>query len=279
MNEEQVSNTPDIDGVPESLISDDASTDFFGDLDRSLNAGILEREESKTSIEAGDNTQADSEVQQENVETLKKRYADSSNEGRRLNNRLQELEPYLPILDEMRKDPNLISHVRDYFDGGGQTPESVTKKLELDEDFIFDPDEAVTDPKSDSAKVLNQTIDGVVQRRLTSEFSKRQEQQEIDSEVSNFRKSHNMTDEEWNEFRSYAENQTLSLEDILYLKNKENSTQPSREKVGSTMAAKQLQQTPTSAASVGSNVVQTTEEDDIFDAIMGIDKQLETAFG
>ena len=278
MNEEQVSNASEMLEAPESLISDDATSDFFGQLDRSLNAGILESEESITPQEAGDNTQAEGEVQQENVETLKKRYTDSSNEGRRLNNRLKELEPYLPILDEMRKDPNLITHVRDYFDGGGQTPESVTQKLNLDEDFIFDPDDAVTNPKSDSAKVLNQTIDGVVQRRLTNEFKNQREQQEVDTQVSDFKKNHDMTDEDWEEFRSYAENQTLTLDDILYLKGRETETNQ-RARVDSTQAAKQLQQKPASAATVGSTVVQTTEEDDIFDAILGIDKQLDNAFG
>jgi hypothetical protein len=278
MNEEQVSNTSDSMEVPESFISDDASADFFGNLDKSVNGSILDSEESITSIEAGGNTQAESGVQQENVETLKKRYADSSNEGRRLNTRLKELEPYLPILDEMRKDPKLITHVRDYFDGGGQTPESVTQKLNLDEDFIFDPDDAVTNPKSDSAKVLNQTIDGVVQRRLTNEFSRQKEQQEVDTQVNDFKKNHNMSEEDWNEFQSYAENQTLSLDDILYLKNKEADTNQ-RARVDNTSAARQLQRQPASAATVGSNSVQVSEEDDVFDAILGIDKQLENAFG
>jgi|TARA_Y100000034_G_C6881561_1_gene404061 hypothetical protein len=278
MNEEQVSNASDSTEVPESFISDDASSDFFGNLDKSVNGGILDSEESITSIEAGGNTQAESGVQQENVETLKKRYTDSSNEGRRLNSRLKELEPYLPILDEMRKDPKLITHVRDYFDGGGQTPESVTQKLNLDEDFIFDPDDAVTNPKSDSAKVLNQTIDGVVQRRLTNEFSRQKEQQEVDTQVNDFKKNHNMSEEDWNEFQSYAENQTLSLDDILYLKNKEADTNQ-RARVDNTSAARQLQQQPASAATVGSNSVQVSEEDDVFDAILGIDKQLDNAFG
>ena len=72
MNEEQVSNASDSTEVPESFISDDASSDFFGNLDKSVNGGILDSEESITSIEAGGNTQAESGVQQENVETLKK---------------------------------------------------------------------------------------------------------------------------------------------------------------------------------------------------------------
>jgi len=278
MNEEQVSNASDSTEVPESFISDDASSDFFGNLDQQVNGGILDGEESITSMEAGGNTQAESGVQQENVETLKKRYTDSSNEGRRLNTRLKELEPYLPILDEMRKDPKLITHVRDYFDGGGQTPESVTQKLDLDEDFIFDPDDAVTNPKSDSARVLNQTIDGVVQRRLTNEFSKQKEQQQVDTQVNDFRKNHNMSEEDWNEFQSYAENQTLSLDDILYLKNKENNSNQ-RSRVDNSRAAQQFQRQPASAATTGSSVIETTESDDVFDAILGIDKQLDNAFG
>ena len=283
MENEQVSNTSIEDmEVTESSVPDDAMGDFFGDLDRSLNGGILDMEVSEekqeTSENVSDNTQATPEVQQEDVETLKKRYADSSKEGQRLNTRLKELEPYLPILDEMRKDPNLVSHVRGYFEGGGQTPKSMSERLNLGEDFIFDPDDAVTKPDSDSAKVLNATIDGVVQTRLKNEFSKQSQQNRVDNEIKEFRSKYEMTDEQWAEFQEYAENKVLSLEDIFLLKNKgevgqkQPATNPIKE-------IKNVQSKPKSLATTGSTTVDKSDEDQVFDSILGIDKTMMDAFG
>jgi len=278
MEDTQVGNT-ETNSVPESFISDDAADNFFDALDAEVNGAIIDAEINETSeTQTGDNTQKtedSDEAQPEDVETLKKRYSDSSAEGKRLNKRLTDLEPYLPILDEMRKDPNLVTHVRDYFKGGGQTPESMVDKLELGEDFIFDPDEAVSNPKSDSAKVLNATIDGVVQRRLTNELSKQKDELRLDRSVSEFRSKHEMNDTEWSEFKNFAENQSLSLDDIYFLKNRGATVKPSSGKA----TGPKVQQRPKSLATSGNTKVETSEESQIFDAILGIDKQLENAFG
>ena len=162
--------------APESTSVQDAvmngSSDFFETLDRQVNGGILDEQKQPTSVSSG-NTQSSPNVDvqaenQQDVDVLQKRYSDSSREAKRLNGKLRELEPYMPILDAMREDPNLISHVRNYFEGGGQTPETLNQQLNLNEDCVFDADEAFSKPDSDSAKVLGATIDGVVQRRLSN---------------------------------------------------------------------------------------------------------------
>jgi len=171
MSQEQVGNA---EMAPESNNTQtplNVSDDFFSALDKSVNGGILDEPSPSTSDNNSGNTlSSPSEVQSvvpdNNSETMKKRYSDSSREAKRLNGKLQELEPYMPILDAMRDDPNLIAHVRNYFEGGGQTPENMAEKLKLSEDFVFDADDAFSTPESDSAKVLGATIDGIVQRRL-----------------------------------------------------------------------------------------------------------------
>ena len=171
MSQEQVGNAemaPESNNTQASL---DASDHFFSELDRSVNGGILDEPSPSTSDNNSGNTlSSPSEVQSvvpgSDAETMKKRYSDSSREAKRLNGKLQELEPYMPILDAMRDDPNLITHVRNYFEGGGQTPQNMADKLNLSEDFVFDADDAFSTPESDSAKVLGATIDGIVQRRL-----------------------------------------------------------------------------------------------------------------
>ncbi len=284
MEEAQVGNA-DINSAPESFISDDSS-DFFADLDRSVNGGIIDADTNETSpnVHTSSNVEEEtinSEAQTEDVETLKKRYSDSSQEGKRLNQRLKELEPYMPVLDEMRKDPNLVSHVRDYFDGGGQAPKSMVEKMKLDDDFIFDPDDAISNPNSDSAKVLNGTIDGVVQRRLNNELEKQRKEFTLERRIQDFRTKHEMNDSEWNDFKSFADSQSLSLDDIYYLKNRgqreDNIARSSSEKA--VRKVQETQQRPKSLATKGSAKVETSEDGNIFDAIMGIDKELENAFG
>ena len=266
---------PDVGSLPDS-------SDFFSQLDGEVNGGILESDDSSQILT--DNTEkVVSEVQQEDVETLKKRYSDSSKEGKRLNTRLKELEPYLPILDEMRKDPELINHVRGYLEGGGQTPQSVTENLNLPEDFIFDADEAVSDTNSDSAKVLNSTIDKVVQKRLQNELGKQKEEDRIDSEVVAFKQKHNLNDDQWKQFKDYADSRPLSLDDILYLKQREENVPQEPRNIGVAERAaehtKKAQIKPQSLASTGSALAQEDPDNDLFDAILGIDKNLENAFG
>jgi hypothetical protein len=287
MEEAQVGNT-EINSVPESFISDNASDDFFGQLEQQVNGALVDDIENETSTASeteSDNTQevegTTGGAQQEDIETLKKRYSDSSAEGKRLNQRLSELEPYLPILDEMRKDRNLVSHVKGYFDGGGQAPQSMVEKMNLGEDFIFDPDEAVGNPESDSAKVLNATIDGVVQRKLNNELDKQKKEFTLERQLSDFKTKHEMNDSEWNDFKTFADNQSLSLDDIYYLKNRglrENNIAKSASN-DAVRKVQETQQRPKSLATKGSTKVETSEEGQIFDSILGIDKELENAFG
>ena len=170
--EQEVDNVlADTSTLENNVVEETAPDDFFAQLDSSVNSGILEEADTFVSSASGDNkpqhVQGEGQKQsQEDVETLRQRYSDSSKEGKRLNGQLNELQPYMPIINAMKDDPNLVTHVRNYFEGGGQTPQTMTEKLNLDEDFTFDADDAFSQPESDSAKVLSSTIDGIVQRRL-----------------------------------------------------------------------------------------------------------------
>ena len=288
MEQEQVGNAdmaPESD-VQETTFDVDASDDFFSSLDTSVNGGIQDEPEliQTTSVQ-GDNTpQSPSEVQQQgdyDSDSLQKRYSDSSREAKRLNGQLKEIEPYMPILDAMREDPNLIQHVRNYFEGGGQAPQTMTDKLDLPEDFVFDADDAFSTPDSDSAKVLGATVDGIVQRRLNNTLqTQKTENQRLAKETA-FRQKHEMTDEEWSTFVDFAKSKSLELEDIYYLKNRENReaniADSTREQMASQM--RKAQSKPRSLATAGSTPVEQSPEDSVFDAIAGLDSELESVFG
>ena len=285
MAQEQVGNAS-LEEAPESNVqslSDAESGDFFESLDNSVNAGILDSEYSQsTSQNLDDNTSASpSGVQEQGEDALQKRYSDSSREAKRLNGKLNELEPYMPILDAMREDPNLIQHVRNYFEGGGQAPESMAQNMDLPEDFQFDPDDAFTDPQSDSAKVFGATVDGIVQRRLSNELGKQKTDNQRLARETAFRQKSDMTDEEWSTFVDFAKNKSLELDDIYYLmKRKEresNIADNARHQVASQM--KKVQEQPRSLATAGSATVETSKDDQVFEALLGIDHELDNAFG
>ena len=275
-------NNVDIDSVSDGGDSIDTS-DFFAELDSSVNGGIIDSEYSQsTSQDLSDNTPASpSGVQEQSGDALQKRYSDSSREAKRLNGKLNELEPYMPILDAMREDPNLIQHVRNYFEGGGQAPESMSQNMELPEDFQFDPDDAFSDPKSDSAKVFGATVDGIVQRRLNNELGKQKTENQRLARETAFRQKVDMTDNEWSTFVDFAKNKSLELDDIYYLmKRKEresNIADNARQQVATQM--KKTQQQPRSLATAGSATVEASKDDQVFDTLLGIDQKLDNAFG
>ena len=275
--------------APESNNVQDAvmgltSDNFFEELDNQVNGGILDRPSQTTSIQSG-NTQTSPNVEVQSkdpneLDNLQKRYSDSSREAKRLNGKLSEIEPYMPILDAMREDPNLISHVRSYFEGGGQTPQSMNEKLNLNEDFVFDPDEAFSQPDSDSAKVLGATIDGVVQRRLSNVLQTQKTENAKMAKETQFKQKMNMSDDEWGNFTEFAKSKSLELEDIYYLMNRKNRDEQiadsTRQEIHNKM--REVQQQPSTLATQGSTQVERSNEDSVFDTILGSGSELEKAF-
>ena len=280
---EQVGNAqvaPESTNVQDAVMSN--SSDFFESLDREVNGGILDEQQQPTSVKS-DNTQSSPNVEvqmQDDSEVLQKRYSDSSREAKRLNGKLKEIEPYMPILDAMREDPNLISHVRNYFEGGGQAPQSMNQQLNLDEDFVFDPDEAFQKPDSDSAKVMGATIDGIVQRRLNNTLQAQKSENAKMAKETQFKQKMDMSDEEWSTFTDFAKSKSLELEDIYYLMNRKNRdsqiADSTRQEIHDKM--REVQSQPSTLATQGSVSVERSADDNVFDSILGTDSELEKAF-
>ena len=259
----------------------DTVAEDFSQLDKQVMGEVVEQPDVEAQVEQ--TTPNQDPVAERNTEVnsvdWEKRYSDSSREAKRLNNQLQDLEPYMPLLNAMKEDPNLISHVRGYFEGGGSAPVSVKERLGLDEDFVFDYDDALSDPNSQSAKLFNATVDGVVQRRL-GDFAKQQsEQSRRASEETSFKSKHNVSDEDYNDLMNYAKSHKLTLEDVYYLKNRDNRDNEvannTRNEVIQQM--KNVRQMPTSVASSGNAQREEQSVDDaVFDKLLaegtGLDK-------
>ena len=271
--------------APESSSESGASGNFFAALDSSLNAGIIDEQKATSDTSSGKTlSQSPQAVQSgplNELENLKKRYSDSSREAKRLHDEQQDMEPYIPIINAMKEDPNLIRHVRGYFEGGGDTPKSMKEQMGLEEDFVFDADEAISNPQSDSAKVFGATVDGIVQQRLAQSQQYQTAQSERLSNETEFKGRNNLSNEEWNEYKNFAKTHKLTFDDILYLKNKD-AREANIQKSANDNIAKQMQKvqsTPGSLASQGSAEVDNSPDDSIFDAIKGLDSQFESAFG
>jgi hypothetical protein len=137
---------------------------------------------------------------------------------------------------------------------------------------MFDGTDAFENPSSDSAKVLNATIDGLVQRRL-SDYASRQKADNIRlSKESEFRSKHEMDETQWGEFKEFAQNTKLDLEDIYYLKNRtarEQKIQRSAQKEVSDQM-QNVRQRPQSLSSSGSTEAAEQSPDDmVFDQLLG----------
>jgi len=90
-----------------------------------------------------------------------------------------------------------------------------------------------------------------------------------------------MNDSDYDELVDYAKSRSLTLEDIYYLKNRSerdmNVARATRDGMREQM--QNVRQKPTSLSHTGSKQVDQSEEDKIFDSILGIDKHLDSAFG
>jgi len=294
--EETVGNlkaAPTEDEVESEVFS--SSDGFFEALEENVNGIIADDNTEATQQQVG----TEQVTQQETVGSnnvgwdddgnpYKKRYQDSSREAVKLRDKYKEVEPFVPVLEAMKNDSGLVEHVREYLVNGGNTPKSVQDQLGLDEDFMFDANEAMTDPDSDSAKVLNAQVDKVVQRRVgqiykTEKANAAKMQHEASRQVmeSEFKEKRSMTDEQFEVFREKAQSHVLTLEDIDYLLNRDqanaNVVQSTKNDMLTQM--KNVRNIPTSASGANSQTEEKNPDNAMFDGILGLDGDLDNLFG
>ena len=278
-----------------------SSDNFFGELESQVNGAIADTDFTPTEATPPNNAGPEQVTQQESQEgsikvdwdsednPYKKRYSDSSREAVRLQDDIKDLKPFVPVLEAMKNDSGLVEHVRDYLVGGGRPTKSVKEQLKLDEDFVFDSNDAVSNPDSDSAKVFNAQVDQIVQSRVgqvlqreKTQAAKLQQQAHLKQQESDFKKTNKMTDEQYNSMVEKAKSHVLTLDDIHYLLNrdkvKDNVARSTKADMASQM--KNVRNIPTSASganSQGNN--QANPEDSLFDTLLGSDGELDNLFG
>ena len=217
-----------------------------------------------------------------------KRYKDSSKSAVNMAGRLKQLEPFVPVLEAMKRDSGLVEHVRDYLTKGGKPADTIQKKLGLDEDFVFDAHEAMSDPDSSSAKVMGAHVDGLVQQRVgqvvQSEKQKNQRMQQLmmkKRQEADFIKRHNMSKEEYNSFVQESKKHRLSLDDIYMLVNKQRAAKNTADATKKDMLGqmKAVRDIPTSAGDSNSQPAVNNPDEVIFNALAGLDGDVDDLFG
>ena len=286
----------DVETVMQGTTADTSSSAdaFFNALESDVNSVITDSTKTEqvtsqveSSSDAGNS--GEPEVAANPETDWEKRYSDSTREAQRLGAEMKNLEPLKPLLEVMKKDPNLIPYLRDYLESGGKPDKTVQEKLNLGEDFVFDPHEAVTNPDSDSAKVMNTMVNKQVEQRMQKHIGserKRVAQTQARTKMvaaeQDFKERHNLTDEQFKEFQEKAKGHRMTLDDAFYLVNRDKVQQnvANASKEDTLRQMKNVRNIPTSqAGSNNAGEVKKSQGDQILDVLQNIDGGVDDLFG
>ena len=281
----------------EAQQSTPGSETFFNDLEQQVNGGIIDETAEVTQQEISGSEQVTHNTQSvgsENVDPptdngtdWKKRYEDSSREAVRLSEQYKSVEPFVPVLEAMKNDSGLVDHVRDYLKSGGKPAKSIQEQLGLDDDFVFDAND-ITNPDSDSAKVMNAHVDTMVKQRvgqmLSVEKKRAQQIQQAQNRIADekaFMQKNNMSEADFNAFKEKAQQHVMTLDDVNYLlnRNQNNTNVANSTKADMLNQMKNVRNMPTSASGANSQGQQRSESDEVFDMINGFDNDVDNLFG
>tara|TARA_R100000458_G_scaffold53768_1_gene56325 strand:- start:211 stop:1128 length:918 start_codon:yes stop_codon:yes gene_type:complete len=287
----------------ESAVQDSGSSeDFFGALDQSVNGLISDDNfvNEATPPPADPNIVQDKPQKVSNVpasnsedlERMTKRYSDSSREAQKMKAQLDELQPFIPVLDAMKKDSGLVEHMKSYLINGGNVPTNVKDELKLDEDFEFDTDDMVNKPDSDSAKVFQTMVNKVVNKRANQILQQEEEKAtemkkaiDYQNQAKTFMEERGMNEEEFLSFVDQAKEKmgnSLSLDDMYHLVNRDevNSKVAANTKADMLNQMKGVRNMPTSQANVNNaGTSNKSAGDKMFEALLDFDSGVDNMFG
>ena len=176
-NSEQV-----VEEVMDAIV-EDSNADFFDALETQVNGAIQDAPTEQAEVQEPAPEQVTPEMDtsprevpqtpsvnwEDESNPYKVRYSDSTREAQRMKAKNDKLEPYESLISVLEQDAELVNVVRDYLDKG--TKPNVKESLNLGDDFVFDMDEAISDPNSKSAQVFNTIVDKRADQRVSDKIS------------------------------------------------------------------------------------------------------------
>ena len=124
---------------------------------------------------------------------------------------------------------------------------------------------------------VSQMIGAEKDRAAKTQFDIKRKQEEAE-----FRKTHKMSNEEYAGFVSTAKKHVLTLEDVHYLLNKEKTATNTANSTKQDMLIQMqnVRNIPTSASGANSQgSKEQSMEDNVFNALKGVDDELDNLFG
>ena len=292
-NSEQV-----VEEVMDTIV-EDSNADFFDALETQVNGAIQDAPAEQAVEQEPVSDQVTPEVDSSSREVpqnlnwedesnpYKVRYSDSTREAQRMKAENDKLKPYESLIGVLEQDAELVDIVRGYLDKG--TKPDMKQSLDLGDDFVFDMDEAISDPNSKSAQVFNTIVDKRADQkagdRIAAERQKAQQaaqKRNMQSQTKQFVDANGMNKDEFSELSKWAQTHQLSWDDINYLKNRDkaNAKIASNSKQQVLDQMKNVQSMPaTASAAGGENPGDRDHNDSIFDLIQKADNNLENVFG
>ncbi len=292
-NSEQV-----VEEVMDTMV-EDSNADFFDALETQVNGAIQDAPAEQAEVQEPVSEQVTPEVDSSSREVpqtpnwedesnpYKVRYSDSTREAQRIKAKNDKLEPYESLIGVLEQDAELVDIVRGYLDKG--TKPDMKQSLDLGDDFVFDMDEAISDPNSKSAEVFNTIVDKRADQkagdRIAAERQKAQQaaqKRNMQSQTKQFVDANKMSKDEFSELSKWAQTHQLSWDDINFLKNRDKANAKiannSKQQVLDQM--KNVQSMPaTASAAGGENPGDRDHNDSIFDLIQKADNNLDNVFG
>ena len=290
-NSEQV-----VEEVMDTIV-EDSNADFFDALETQVNGAIQDAPAEQVEEPVSEQVTPEMDTSSREVpQTLnwedesnpyKVRYSDSTREAQRLKAENDKHKPYESLISVLEQDAELVDVVRGYLDKG--TKPDMKQSLNLGDDFVFDMDEAISDPNSKSAEVLNTMVDQRADKRvgdrITAERQKAQQaaqKRTLQSQTKQFVDANKMSKDEFSDLSKWAQTHQLSWEDIYFLKNRDKANAKiannSKQQVLDQM--KNVQSAPATASSAGGeNPGERDHNDAIFDLIQKADNNLDNVFG
>ena len=272
------------------------SDDFFTSMEQQVNGVVFDNTaEEKTQNEPNQATQSEESIKvgatnwESDDNPYKKRYGDSTKEAQQMIGELKSLKPFIPILEAMKKDNGLVDHVKGYLVNGGAPSKTITEELGVSENFEYDGKEALDNPESDSAKVLNAHVDAIVNKKLQQMMQYQNETakkmsaaEERKIQEKEFKRKHNMSDEDFTALVNKAKGHTMTLDDLYLIMNKDqtNKNIADATKTDVLNQMKNVREVPQSVAAVNSmGTANKSDDDKIFESILGSDASLDELFG
>ena len=171
-------------------------------------------------------------------------------------------------------------------------PTNVKEQLKLKEDFVFDADDMVNDPNSDSAQVFNSMVSNVVNTKAKeilgeqeAKAAQARKSLEYQNQAKKFIEERGMNEEEFQDFIKQAKAKmqgALSLDDMYHLLNRDqvNTRVAASTKEDMLKQMKGVRNMPTSQANVNNASEGKKDDNDrMFDSLLNFESGVDNLFG